>query len=399
MTALADPTSLDEAVAASEAEMVAFLQNLVRLPTENPPGETLAAIEWLAAVLERRGWAVERHPVPDPFARHHGRSDVVNLLVRRRFGDGPTVALHAPIDTLPAGGAWRREPFGADLRDGRLYGRGSRDSKGDIAAFVFALAALEASGGRLSGTVELHITADEETGGFLGPAFLIGQGLSCPDAVIGSGTSYQVIVGQQGVLQLEVLLLGEQAHAARPQDGRDALAAALPLLAAAFEARSTSPQPLTVGLIAGGRGVNIVPDRVRFTIDRRLAADEDGETVERNFVAMLEAAHIEPDVELECRRLLLAAPVTPTPESERLAAVLSRHAEAAIGRPVPIVSAPVVSGARHYALAGIATALYGVGPPVIGEGADFAGEEFVVLADLSRTTAAVAATVAELLGR
>ena len=119
--------------------------------------------------------------------------------------------------------------------------------------------------------------------------------------------------------------------------------------------------------------------------------------MERALAALVAAAHVAQGVELECRRLVLAEPVTATPRSERLAAVVSHHAERAMGRPVPVVSAPVVSGARHYAAAGIPTALYGVGPPVVGEGVDFSGEESVSLDDLERTTVAVAAAVAEIL--
>ncbi len=380
-----------QASAQAAAELTAAL---VRLPTENPPGDTAAATDWLAGWLEGRGHDVERVPVPDPFARHHGRTGVMNLIVRRRFGSGPTVALAAALDTLPAGDGWRRDPFGGVREGPAIYGRGARDSKADIAAYVFALEAI--AGEPLAGTVELHLTADEETGGFLGPAFLLGQGLTRPDAVISSGTSYQVIVGQEGVLQFEVLLRGRQAHAGRPQDGIDAVAAGVPVLAAVLEAARAAPQPLTVSTVEAGRGVNLVADLLRFTVDRRIGPGEDGEAVETALFDMIEQAHRGP-AELECRRLLLAEPVQPTAESERLAATLSAHATAAMRRPVPVVSAPVVTGARHYALAGIPTALYGVGPPVVGEGVDFLGEESVSLDDLAHSTEAIATALTELL--
>ena len=391
--AVSDP-SIRDAVAASAQECLELCQALVRLPTENPPGEVEAATEWLASWLEGRAHQVERHPVPTPFARHYGRGDITNLVVRRRFGEGPTIALHAPLDTLPAGGSWRREPFGGEVRDGVLHGRGARDSKADVAAYIFALEAL-ASAGQRRGTVELHLTADEESGGFLGPAFLLSQGFSAPDAVIAAGTSYQVVTGQQGVLHLEVLLRGVQAHASRPGDGRDAIAAAVPLLAMLHEEGARSSQPLTVSTIEGGRGVNLLADEVRLTIDRRLGEGDDGDAVEAALVEAIGAAHRSADVELECRRLLLAEPVSPTPPSERLAANLSAHASRVLGEAVPVVSAPVVSGARHYALAGIATALYGVGPKVVGEGVDLTGEESVPVALIAKTTEVLGRTLAE----
>ncbi len=392
---MSDP--LATAVLAGQDDAVALLAKLVEHPTENPPGDVGTAMEWLATYLAERGHAVERHPVPQAFARNYHLSEVENLIVRRAFGPGPTIALSAPIDTLPAGSSWNRDPFGAEIRDGMLYGRGARDSKSDVAAYVAVLEALNAAGFR-HGTVELHITADEESGGFLGPAFLLGQGLAQPDAVIGAGTSHQVVVGQQGVLHLEVVLRGRQAHTSRPQDGCDALAAAVPILAELQAERARISMPLTVSTISGGRGVNVVADRTRFTIDRRIEAGDDGEKIEAELIALIEAAHTAGDgVELECRRLLLAEPVVPTAPSARLAAALSRHAADSFGKEVPVVTAPVVSGARHYAAAGIATALYGVGPPIVGEGVDFTGDEWVSLGDLQRASLALTAAVAELL--
>ncbi|MEM8854271.1 MAG: M20/M25/M40 family metallo-hydrolase [Pseudomonadota bacterium] len=396
--ALMDDASLSATVEAAKDEAQDLLAALVQHPTENPPGDLGDATEWLAETLEGRGLEVERHPVPKPFARGHKRTGIVNLIVGHTFGSGPTVCLHAPLDTLPAGKGWRREPFSGAVHNGLLHGRGARDSKADLVAYLFALEALKGQGAGLSGRVEIHITGDEESGGFLGPAFLIGHGLSAPDAVIAAGTSHQVVTGQQGVLHLEVVLRGRQAHASKPEDGADAILAAIPLLQAVADLSARERTPLTIGTVRGGRGVNLVADRARFTIDRRINAGEDGEAVEAALAEHIRAAHTMAGVELEVRRLLLAEPVVPSPESERLAETLARHAEAAIGRPVPVASAPVVSGARHYALAGIPTVLYGVGPPIVGEGADMGEDECVSLNDLACATLAVASTVAELLG-
>lgn len=388
--------SLETAVADGQDDAVTLLGRLIEFPTENPPGEVAGAIEWLAAYLGDRGHEVERHPVPPAFARNYRRSDVENLVVRRTFGPGPTIALSAPLDTLPAGVSWRRDPFDPEVRDGLMHGLGARDSKADIAAYVAVAEALSAAG-QAAGTLELHITADEESGGFLGPAFLLGQGLTRPDAVVAAGTSHQVIVGQQGVLHLEIVLRGRQAHASRPRDGHDALLASLPILVALEAERDRLAMPLTVTTMTAGRGVNVVADHARLTLDRRIAADENGEAIEAALIALIEGAHRAADVELECRRMLLADPVVPTPPSERLAASLSEHAASVFGTAVPVVSAPVVSGARHYAAAGIPTALYGVGPPIIGEGVDATGDESVALGDLQKATLALSSALTGLL--
>src|SRR3546814_2591368 len=87
-----------------------------------------------------------------------------NLIVRRRFGDGPTVALNAHGDVVPPGDGWTHEPYGGEIVDGVMYGRGVAVSKSDFATYAFALLALESVAERLAGTVELHLTYDEETG-------------------------------------------------------------------------------------------------------------------------------------------------------------------------------------------------------------------------------------------
>lgn len=392
------PAALRDAIDRGAEDVVALLIALVQRPTENPPGETADAMEWLAGELERRGHRVERHPVPTPFARPAKRSDLVNLVARRRFGPGPTLALHAPLDTLPAGAAsgWYHDPFGAEIVDGALHGRGSRDSKADVAAYVGVVEALAAAGAS-AGTVELHITADEESGGFLGPAFLLGQDIVRPDAVIGAGTSHQVITGQQGVLQLEVLLRGRQAHASRPGDGRDAIAAALPILAMLAAPGDAGRPPLTVTTLEAGKGINTVAEELRFTLDRRLDQGEDGDQVEAVLTEQIHGALEAEGISVEVRRLLLAEPVSPTAESNALAKVLAAHGSVEMGAAVPVVSAPVVSGARHYAAAGIATALYGVGPPIVGEGVDFTGDESVRLDDLARASRALAGAAWDIL--
>ncbi|MEM7694418.1 MAG: M20/M25/M40 family metallo-hydrolase [Pseudomonadota bacterium] len=383
-------TALTAAVDAGAEATVARLTALVRHATSNPPGDTAAAIAWLHDDLTAAGLTVETHPVPEPFCRPHHRTNVTNLVVREVFGPGPTVALHAPIDTLPIGAthAWHHEPLGAKIKDGRLYGRGARDSKADLAAFIGAVLALKATGAA-RGTVELHVTADEEAGGFLGPAFLLGHGLVAPDRVIAAGTSYQVIVGQQGVLHMEVVVRGRQAHASRPGDGADAVAALGAIL------NALAAEPVTVSTVAAGRGVNLVADKARLTLDRRFTADETGDAIEAALATTIAAAS-PGNVTTECRRLLLADPVVPTPASEALATTIAEAAGAVFGTAIPVVSAPVASGARHYAAAGIPTALYGVGPPTVGEGADSDVDECVALDDLRNATEAVARAVTAL---
>ncbi len=162
-----------------------------------------------------------------------------NLVVRRRFGTGPTIALNAHGDVVQPGEGWTTDPYGAEIRDGLMFGRGVAVSKSDIATYAYALRGLEASGAPLHGAVELHITYDEEAGGLVGPGWLLAKGLSKPDYVISAGFSYSVVIAHNGCLHLEVRIEGRSAHAARPDTGVDALEAATHVLSGLYELRKT----------------------------------------------------------------------------------------------------------------------------------------------------------------
>ena len=125
-----------------------FLAELVRLPSDNPPGDCAPHATRAAELLEELGFTVERHPVPEDVVRAHGMISVTNLVVRERFGAGPTIALNAHGDVVPPGAGWTVDPYGAEIRDGTMYGRGVAVSKSDFATYAFALLALKASGVR-----------------------------------------------------------------------------------------------------------------------------------------------------------------------------------------------------------------------------------------------------------
>jgi len=153
-------------------EQVRALARLVQRPSDNPPGDCAPHAELTAGLLEAMGFEVERHSVPAELAALHGMRSVTNLIVRERFGEGPVVALNAHGDVVPPGEGWSADPYGGEVRDGWLYGRGAAVSKSDFTTYAFALRALKAlagAGAALCGTVELHFTYDEETGGMTGP--------------------------------------------------------------------------------------------------------------------------------------------------------------------------------------------------------------------------------------
>ena len=201
--------ALDAWIDAHFDEEVRFLQELVRVPTDTPPGNNAPHAERTAELLAAMGLRAERHAVPEEQVRAGGLESLTNLIVRHRFGpegSGPTIALNAHGDVVPPGEGWTHDPYGGEIVDGRLYGRAAAVSKSDFATYTFALRAVEALGLPLKGAVELHFTYDEEFGGELGPGWLLDRGLTRPDLMIAAGFSYQVVVAHNGCLQLDSIL-------------------------------------------------------------------------------------------------------------------------------------------------------------------------------------------------
>jgi len=399
---------------ARHAGQVAFLAELVKVPSDNPPGDTVDHARRASELLADLGLPVDLLPVPDALVRANGMVSATNLVVRRRFGEGgPTVALNAHGDVVPPGEGWRHDPYGAAVEDGWMYGRGVAVSKSDFATYAYALLALEdlaASGVSLNGAVELNLTYDEEAGGEIGPRWLLEQGISKPDLAIGAGFSYAVTTAHNGCLHLEVEALGRSAHAAKPFTGVDALEAANAVLSALYAYRGAlggmtsafpgigSPQ-LTVGLIKGGINTNVVPDRVTLRLDRRMIPEESPETVEGELREVIAAAASAfPQARVEVRRILLAEPLVPSAEGERVAAILCRHASRVTGEPVEAGGVPLYTDARHYAAAGVPIVLYGAGPHTIEEANAHRADERLSLDDLRKATEVVALTLADLLG-
>lgn len=405
-----DIAALRSAVDALHGDQVRFLAELVKVPSDNPPGDCAPHAERAAALLEAMGWTVERHIVPAELVAANGMISATNLVVRRRFGDGPVIALNAHGDVVAPGEGWTRDPYGAEVVDGVMYGRGVAVSKSDFATYAYALKALEQTGAALNGTVELHLTYDEEAGGAIGPKWLLDEGISRPDYAVSAGFSYQVVTAHNGCLHLEVTVAGRSAHAARPDTGHDALEAATRLLAALYDLRETLAQrhskvagidtpTLVVGLIAGGINTNVVPDKVTFRLDRRMIPEENPAEVQAEIERLLaDTAAGLPGITVTTRRVMLAEPFGPVGDSDRLAQAFQTAATAAFGEAVPTVGIPLYTDARHYAAAGVPTVLYGAGPRSLLDANAHRADEKLVLEDLRKATVAVAAALAEMLG-
>jgi acetylornithine deacetylase/succinyl-diaminopimelate desuccinylase-like protein len=412
-------TAVSQLIDARFADECALLAELVKVPSDNPPGDCAAHARRAQELIGKLGLEVEAHPVPDALVRANGMISATNLIVRQRFGkSGPTIALNAHGDVVPPGEGWTHDPYGAqtetDPQHGpTMYGRGVAVSKSDFATYTFALLALRAlaaQGVNMNGALELHLTYDEEAGGEIGPHWLLAQGLSKPDFALSAGFSYAVTTAHNGCLHLEVTVRGKQGHAAMPERGVDALAATTQILSALYASREALKQTrsathgithptLNVGLIEGGINTNVVPDRVTFRIDRRIIPEESPQAAEAQLRKLIEDAAAQcAGISVEIRRILLSLPLVKLPGAEKLTAALQRHGEAFFGTPIAEHGVPLYTDARHYTAAGIPTVLYGAGPRTLAEANGHAADEKLRLEDLRRATKTVAAALAELLG-
>ena len=392
------------------AREVAFLKELVRVPSDNPPGDCARHGEKSAELFEGLGFKVERHPVPRALVQQYGMKSVTNLVIRQKFGSGkgPVIALNAHGDVVPPGQGWHHDPYGAEEKGGAIYGRGAAVSKSDIATYGFALLALMDSPAGLDGTIELHITYDEEAGGYLGPKWLLDEKITKPDLAISAGFSYAVVTAHCGVVHIEVTVHGKQAHAAMPDTGADALEAASHVLTALYAERKKlkkkkskskgigSPQ-LTVGLISGGINTNVVPDKIVMRLDRRLIPEENGKKVERDLIALIKRAGKGKGITVACKRVILADPLTPIKGIEKLVEPLTRFGKRELKTKIDVKGVPLYTDARHYSVAGIPTVLYGAGPRTILDANAHGADEHLKLSDLKAATKVIEATLRELL--
>jgi len=391
------------------ADQVDMLARLVKTPSDNPPGDCAPLAEVVANLLEEMGFTVERHAVPNEVVAKHEMRSVTNLIVREVFGPGPTIALNAHGDVVPPGDGWKTDPYGGEIIDGWLYGRGAAVSKSDFVTYAYALAALKKCGQKLKGTVELHLTYDEETGGLVGPGWLLEQDIVKPDYAICPAFSYSVTTAHNGCLHLEISVTGKSAHAAMPDSGTDALRATNHLLTKLYQysdslKSKTSNIPgithptLVVGLIEGGINTNVVPDKITLRVDRRITPEEDAFAVEDELYSLIQKAVDSGGITVSTKRVLLALPLQPTEKSEALAALISKHASAVFGEPITTGGVPLYTDARLYAEQGIPTVMYGAGPKDILDANGHRADERVPIDTLPKVSQVIALTIASLLG-
>ncbi len=323
--------SAREAVLAQidEGRLLRLAQDLIRFNTANPPGNELALATFLVDYFRGLGLEAEVQEVST------GRANALGRL--GPAGARPHLILNGHIDTVPAGAGWTKDPYGGEVVAGRLYGRGSADMKGGLAAMIAAVEAILRSGTPLRGGVTICGVMDEEETGN-GTRHTIAQGLRGDCAIIGEPTDLLPVIAHKGDMYIEVETRGVEAHASTPHAGLNAIdqmadvIVELRSLAEQLEQRPhpvVGPPTLTVGTIEGGITTCMVPGRCRVTLDRRVVpGEEPGVAVREVREAVERVRQRRPDLRAEVQMLMFAPPMETSADHPVIAAI--REATAAV---------------------------------------------------------------------
>jgi succinyl-diaminopimelate desuccinylase len=285
------------------AEEVAYLlQALIQQRSDSPPGDCRETVAVVADKLSEAGIEYEIHSKQE----HQP-----NLIARYGYPerDRSQLMYHAHIDTVPPGELhrWSVDPFGGEIKDGKIYGRGAGDDKGSVAAQVMALVALGRMNVSLSGSLQLVVVSDEEFGGSNGTIWLHQEGLLQTEAlVVGEQTNNQVAIAERVACGIDITVIGKSAHGAMPWEGENAVLKAaraitylhdnlFPQLEARTHPYLPSPT-LCFCRIDGGQQWGVVPERCKIETDRRLIPGETREMAMEEIRQVLDeyAAHVEP---------------------------------------------------------------------------------------------------------
>ncbi|HTY55682.1 MAG TPA: M20 family metallopeptidase [Candidatus Binataceae bacterium] len=313
----------------SELEL---LRQLVRIRTENPPGNDYREVAtFIGEILTKAGYEV---------SYIEAAPRIVNVLAKLRGTRGyPTLLLNGHLDVVPAGEGWQHPPFEGVSDGDRVYGRGTADMKGAIASMIVAAQRIAQQPQAIAGDLLLAFTADEETGGLNGVKFLLDKQLIQADfAIVGEPTDFEVRPCQRGALWLEIEFRGRSAHGSLPHLGVNAVEMAAEAIAAL---RRTCPAnlshqllgspTLSINRIDGGTKVNVIPNRCRIEIDRRMLPEESASEVEAAIRSTIDQVKL-PGSEYALTRMIHAEPFELVAGQLRIAEYCEKAYKQATGR-------------------------------------------------------------------
>lgn len=369
------------------SDVVALLRDLVGIDSTNPPGNEIEVARALA------GWLADHGIESEIDEFEPGRANLVARVCGRQ--PGPALMLNTHMDVVPAGEGWTRSAFAAEIEDGVIYGRGSADSKGSLAAMAVAMVELAGDREALAGSVQLAAVADEELNS-RGARHLL-QEARADAVIVGEPTDLCLMAAHKGSLRPIVEIRGVAAHAALPQHGRNAVEGAaklldrLPMLRQRLGERAhplvASPTVVPV-LIEGGEAPNMVPRACRITFDRRLVPGETDGAVIDEFKAWLAAFEAESDGLTAA--IVDLAPSTGGPSETAADHPFVRACRAGladVGLATDLAGLIVNCDMTHFRAAGIPAVVFGPGSP----GAMHVRDECVTVHALEQAVAAYCA--------
>lgn len=386
-------------------EEVNFLQQLIRIPSENPPGRYEEITNFLVSYLRKHGVKTEVHETPRSVCESAGlKGDERRLSVKATAGtEGgkPKILLLAHLDTVPVGDSskWNHDPFRGEIVGNRIYGRGACDCKGRIAAYIFAQLALKRTL-ELPFEVSVAATADEETGGKTGTKYLLEQGTLDCDYCIGEGYTFEVFNGFKGLLWLRISVRGKSAHGATPELGASAVLPLPQLLQdiqkyqAKLKSAAKEPSETTfnVGIVRGGTKINMVPDLASIELDLRVSPGYELQRVTEELSGIVDnIARFHPDLKFSTE-ILNKCDAVALPSDHILAKTVRAAAEEITKTNVPITLWFAHSDTVHFLRKGIPAVNYGVGGPGIAHSTD----EYLDLDELKLSTKAIALALIKL---
>lgn len=383
--------------AIDDEAVIAFHRGLVRIPTINPPGDVREAIAYCVKPLAEAGFGIEVVAFDEIMP---------NLIATSGPDDGPVLAFNAHVDVVPVGerSAWRHDPFGAEIDDGRIYGRGAGDDKASVTAQVMAALAIARSGVELKGQLIVNEVADEEAGGFKGSGWVNEQGFFQPDfMIVGEQTFNCIALGEKGSAPARVTVRGRTAHGALPWEGANAIEAMAEVIVALRRdywpllATRTSPifhpSSASVNLIEGGIKANVVPDYAQIMIDRRLVPGEDPDDVIAEIRSVVDAAVADlPGISVLVDVPFPGGVATSTPAESPLVKAM-QSANEQLGLPTTLGGFSMATDGRFWSRQGIPTIVYGPGDPKLAHVPD----EWIGIDELLQATRAYALAAVALL--
>lgn len=369
------------------------LEALVQTASENPPGEELEAARLVTRYCEELGLAATAHEC---------EPDRPSIVARWEGDPGPTVGYCSHIDVVPAGdhALWEHAPFAAEIADGRMYGRGTADAKGPIAAVLEAVAVLREAGFTPRGTLELELVSDEETMGFKGAGYLVDEEIVSPDvAVVGEPTSLRVVHAQRGATWWRIATRGVAGHGSAPERGVSAIRHMAELVLQLEQTLPDIAHPvlggpsINVGTIQGGAKVNIVPAACLIEVDRRTIPDESADDVRGQIEeAIARARRRFPDLEADVELAFFSRPFEVPIDAPIVTAVAGAVSEV-MGHEAELIGFRGASDARFLFEAGAEVVVCGPGDIGLAHTA----RESIDLEELQRAAVVYALAFARLL--